>query len=168
MEKAILHSFGNSKHFLCSLHMKNNVLRFLSDHGIGVKERGNFVYGGLFGKNGIATAKSETEFIQKKLELYSKYHELFEETKIAKYLELILEKINEKVRMPKSKIRQDSLPSDFYTNNSAESMNHIFKLKSKWKVMKLPDLCKLVSGVYDLQRLQIEGAFIQKGMAISW
>lgn len=50
-----------------------------------------------------------------------------------------------------------------WTNNNAESMNHILKQQTKWKLQNLPDLIDKLDAVVRLQEKELERSLVDRG-----
>ena len=134
LTKAIKHCFPSSIHVLCTRHLEENVRRYLSDKlGASIKDRRE-VISDIFGKCGLISCNGIKKFELKVIKFYEKYSKSLPSFK--KYFMNVVERVRSRV----IDARQDNkwIPID-WKNNSCESINHIIKLSTNWKTLKLPD-----------------------------
>ena len=153
LTKAIKHCFPSSIHVLCTRHLEENVRRYLSDKlGASIKDRRE-VISDIFGKCGLISCNDIKKFELKVIKLYEKYSKSLPSFK--KYFMNVVERVRSGV----IDARQDNkwIPID-WKNNSCESINHIIKLSTNWKTLKLPDLIDRLYKIVKLQRIDCRRA----------
>ena len=155
--KAIRTVFPNSTHLLCTLHLKENVRRYLSDKvGCNTKDRETIV-SKIFGKEGLVYSRDEFQFHTKVqymecfFDLYPKFKDYFER----RLGHLLVENI--------CKPLQKNVISELWTNNNSESINNRLKQSVAWKAQKLPDLIDKISTVSSIQFLDLRRSLVDKG-----
>ena len=142
LTNAIDMTFPSATRKLCSKHIKDNIIRHLTDKIPKTTEERNIIVREIFGPTGVATANDSAHFSERNEAMKQKlrqdhqdfleYYEKYVEAKIADHC------IDD----------NDSL----WTNNNTESMNHRLKQAIKWNPKKTDDL---VEQLYNVVRVQM-------------
>ena len=108
----------------------------------------------LFGTLGIVNADDIIDFETKSVELTDK---LAEYPQFKTYFEKRLkERINSFVNVPRRHNKEMS--EKLWTNNNAESINHVFKLAVNWKPQSTAELINKLYDCVDIQFHHLRGA----------
>lgn len=135
----------------------DNLQSYLQDKvGLPVKERVG-VTQAIFGGNGVVQSDSvlcyeeRCNVLLENLALYPR---------LTHYLEhRMLPLIKEHVLEP---VWRYGLPN-FWTNNNAESLHHVLKQSTGWKIQQLPELIETLHGVAKFQCSETERAILARG-----
>ena len=159
---AIEDSFVKSRiqgvHTLCVRHIKNNVSDYLRDK-VGVsQEQRALICDKLFGKGGITDSVDSVEYelkCQTILETYSNMPVFISYLRNTTFPKLLA-----KVLHP---VWFDNIPHN-WTNNSAESGNHIMKMAIDWKAQSLQELVSTLHQLVKEQYMEVTRALAGKGV----
>jgi hypothetical protein len=154
---AIKGAFPRSSLVSCIRHLRNNFVDFLKDK-IGVEEkRRNLIVDSIFGADGIAYADDTIMF-----DLHTKVTR-----KMCCDLPLVLNRL-EKHTLPRLKdnvvqprIRL-GLPKP-WTNNNAESLNHVLKSAVNWKLQSLIEIIKEIQQLVEVAQEDSKRALFDMG-----
>jgi transposase-like protein len=142
LTNAIDQAFPGVKRKLCSKHIKDNIIRQMTDKIPKSTKTRSDIVGKLFGENGVAKADDSAMFDERnnafKQELIQNKHDDFLEY----YEKHVQEKISEHV------VNQTD---QLWTNNNTESINHRLKVLLQWKPRKTNEL---IDKLYDLVKMQ--------------
>ncbi|CAC5425437.1 unnamed protein product [Mytilus coruscus] len=137
MTNDIRDAFPSATRLLCSKHLKDNLKHYLQNKiGVEVKER-NEIMDNIFGKDGVVNANNTVDFEDNsntfkdqidQSQACQVFHRKFE-TSFKTF-------VNEPQRKNKDKSEK------LWTNNNAESINHVFTVAIKWKPQSTPELIK--------------------------
>ncbi|CAC5363955.1 unnamed protein product [Mytilus coruscus] len=138
MTNAIRDAFPSATRLLCTKHLKDNLKHYLQNKiGVEVKER-NQIMDNIFGKDGVVNANNTVDFKDKST---SFKEQIDQYPKLAKnFTENFKPRIQTFVNEPRRKNKDKS--GKLWTNNNAESINHVFKVAIKWKPQSTPELIK--------------------------
>lgn len=126
--------------------------------GVDSKERKE-IMDSLFGTLGIVNADDTIDFETKSVELKDK---LAEYPQFKTYFEKRLkERINSFVNVPRRHNKEMS--EKLWTNNNAESINHVFKLAVNWKPQSTAELINKLYDCVDIQFHHLRGALHYSG-----
>ncbi|KAK6191179.1 hypothetical protein SNE40_002917 [Patella caerulea] len=152
LTNAIEQVFPNASRRLCSKHIKDNLQFHLQNKvGLNISERTEIIEK-FFGNEGLACANDTFDFEKRKHALSTLY-EKYPDSK--KYLETVTNRINKFVYTPKRKNDEVKL----WTNNNAESANHIFK----WKPKKAPELIEKLYMCINYQFINLKSSLYFSG-----
>ena len=108
----------------------------------------------LFGALGIDNEDDTIDFEKKSVELKDK---LAEYPQFKTFFEIRLkERINSFVNVPRRHNKEMS--EKLWTNNNAESINHVFKIATNWKPQSTPELINKLYDCVDIQFHHLRGA----------
>lgn len=140
MTNAIDSTFPEAKRRLCTKHIKDNLIRQMTDKIPKNTQERNEIIHKIFGPNGVASADNSAVFDERNelLKTSLEGHEDFLEY----YVKYVQQKISEHCVN-----EQDQL----WTNNNTESINHRLKVSTDWKPQKTDEL---VEKLYDVVRVQ--------------
>ena len=158
LTKAIKQCFPSSHHLLCTRHLQENVRKYLSDKVGANSKTQKKILKDIFRKKGLASCNKETDFEVEAIKLADEYSILI--PTFVKYFNLIVEKIRHGILLPRQENKW--IPID-WKNNSCESMNHIIKLSTNWKSMKIPDLIERLYKIVRLQQVDTRRALYGQG-----
>ena len=155
LRKAIKNVFPDSSNILCSRHLKKFFENFLQNKiGLNKVFRTKFLKM-IFGNTGLIHSKSVSEFEDNVKMILNKISLLIpNSTKLENYLcgpRGFITSIRTGVIEPS--IRHKLPPN--WTNNNAESINHVIKSAINWKILTLPNLVDKLQRITDVQELEI-------------
>lgn len=155
LTQAVRNVFSGCKQALCTLHLKKNAVRHLRDKvgGLDVSQR-NKLINSVFGTDGLAEAEDSIEFQLKKDNIARMWPQ-----KDARYLE----KMTTQLLKHSLELHWDGHLNIGWTNNNAESVNHVLKQLVQWKPQDLPQLVDKLHKLVTAQSNEIERAIIQRG-----
>jgi hypothetical protein len=162
-EQAIMKSVDNcfcqSTLCLCTLHLEKNLkLNLASKVGVNDKQKSE-ISQEIFGPSGLIASKDLDEFDQKTIALVIKLGEVSEW--LASHVEhRVAPNIQKYVVAPR--LQHPWLPVG-WTNNNCESVNHVFKMVTKWKTHKMPELIKKLYSVVQVQSIDLRRAIHGQG-----
>ena len=150
LRKAIKNVFPDSSNILCSRHLKNFFENFLQNKiGLNKVFRTKFLKM-IFGNTGLIHSKSVSEFEDNVKMILNKIPLLIpNSTKLENYLcgpRGFITSIRTGVIEPS--IRHKLPPN--WTNNNAESINHVIKSAINWKILTLPNLVDKLQRITDV------------------
>ena len=155
LTSAVNNVFPECKQALCSLHLKKNLIRHLKDKvGVDSPKRSCLV-NQIFNKDGGSLMLSENEIdfeIKKNIigESCPSQDVIYFE-KVCRQIYSVL-KLNWEGFLPRH-----------WTNNNAESINHVLKQMVGWKPQQLPLLVEKLQANVKLQHLECERAIMAMG-----
>jgi hypothetical protein len=155
LRKAMRHVFSSAKLVACTRHLKENVNRFLTDKvGMNIQSKKEIIKS-IFGQEGIASS-FDTDSFDDKIKLFSIQNVSVMETSPS---------LSDYLRDRIYPLLRDNVVAHQpgWTNNNAESMNHVLKQCINWKPQLLPDLIKKLQGVVDGQLLESQRAIFGRG-----
>ncbi len=135
----------------CTGHLKENTSSYVGDLAIEKKDKDTIVRS-IFGENGLSSADTQVVFDHRK----SKVVELCSEFPKA------LQYLNKQIFPP----LQTNLNLGYvnYTNNLAESLNHVAKVIVNWEVQSVTDLAtKIHENLVKVQFIEVERAITGDG-----
>jgi hypothetical protein len=141
MINAIDMAFPGCSKKLCSKHLKDNILRQITDKipksTIDRKE----IVDMIFGANGVATANDSATFDERNI----KFKNNLEEQRHSDFLQYYVRHVEDKLANYVISSDEEKL----WTNNNTESMNHRLKVKLNWEPRKTDEL---VEKIFELVR----------------
>ena len=156
--KAIENVFPNSIHFLCIRHLEQNFNDFLNKSisiQTPIKKELKLM---LFGADGLANSKDQADFEENEKRIY-KFIENLSEASEKSYLYKLIKTIYRNVAYPNWKIDKKKL----FTNNNAESLNHVIKRAVNWNVKGIRELIEIIEDLVSIQYLDLEKALYNEG-----
>ena len=158
MRKAIKVSLPNSHNILCTRHLKNNVDDHLRDKvGVSKPDR-QIIMSDIFGDNGLINADDTFIYEQRT-------HILLEKLSVTcpDFLPYFNKRVIPLLKDGVVDVVRKTAVSSSWTNNNAESLNHVFKQLIDWKPQPLPVLCNLLSNHILAQFKDLERAMVGMG-----
>lgn len=154
MHQAIEQSFPNCIHLLCIKHLKDNLARYLTDNvGTSLGKRNSLVHN-VFE---LLKCKNKSEFTDMEKEILGRCKNM-KCTKVINYLKnRIFPNLNKKVWSRRR------LLSSWWTNNNNESLNHVLKSLTDWKLQKIPQLIETLYKAIKSQYLDVKKPFVKTG-----
>jgi len=149
---ALKQVFPEAKHVLCMQHIEENVRRFLTDKvGAAVSDR-EAVVARVRGAGDMET--NDTFNGEERLsELMETARRVAASTdNAAKLLSYVNDKLIPKLRNNMAVVRDHGWVTRHWTNNNAESVNHLLKLKADWRQLPIP---AIVDNIYDMVKLSL-------------
>ena len=131
LRKAIKHSFPESIQIVCTRHVINNIKHYLQDK-VGIRENERNV---LINKIKDLTSADTSILLE---ELAS---DITDWCKI--HAPKFLVYFNKRI-LPLIELNSIGTDDNTWTNNTCESMNHVLKTLTQWKLQSIPDLIKLI------------------------
>jgi hypothetical protein len=166
LTKALRNSFPSATHTLCVRHVKDNISRYL-DKKIGVTTQVKHrLLEAIFGNGGLLEETNEDLFDARSERLCQVLRD--EVPTFGRYMTEKIQTIKEYVYVP----RQSYRVRENWMNNNCESMNHVLKMRSNWKVLSLPVLIEELHAIVRLQyedamrALHGQGNFVLHGPAV--
>ena len=161
-EKALVNAietaFGNKVVTIrCTRHLRINLERHLKDK-VGMSENmRKKLSSDVFGTNGLIEASDPTDFEERKEVFLSNF---IYNKKAREYIEKrILPILEQHVLQP---VWQEGVPR-LWTNNNSESQNNVLKHNSDWKLLKIPELIKMLHTITVTQYNQLVKSITQTG-----
>ena len=137
LTKAIDINFPASSRFLCTKHLNDGTRAFLQTKvGVPQKDR-NKRCKSLCGDDGLVNADDSIEFDKRSKQI------LVQPSKYPKFSTYFTNKLRPCVEAYVNRPSRESGISK-WTNNNAESLNHIMKLDADWKVKSTPELIEML------------------------
>ncbi len=158
MRKAIKVAFPKAHNILCTRHLKNNVDDHLRDKvGVSKPDR-HKIMNDLFGTNGLINA-DDTFIYQQWTEM------LLEKVSVTcpNFIPYFKKRVIPLLKDGVVNVVRKTEVSSSWTNNNAESLNHVFKQLTDWKPQPLPELCKLLFNHIVAQFKDLERAMVGMG-----
>jgi hypothetical protein len=153
MTRAAHSSFPFSAQVLCTLHMKKNVTKHLRDKfGLSSRER-IYLVSSLFGPDGLIDEENMVNF-----EVRGDFLKLKWPVTDISYLNKICRQILDSLQLK----WQGKIPGN-WSNNNAESKNHVLKQMVNWRPEQLPKLVDILKDNAISMQLEVERALISRG-----
>ena len=134
LHKAALSTFPSSKHALCTSHLKTNLTQYLINK-VGLEKKARKLLSEKIFSVLDATDEVSFDLLCRKIVKECD----IEFSGLASYLN------SRFFPLLKDKVwKVSSLVGTEWTNNNSESMNHVLKCKTEWKLKKLPDLITII------------------------
>ena len=133
MVNAITSSFPDSKHILCTRHLRQNANQKLTDAAVDKSDR-NMILDKIFGDGGIIDADDTVCFEEKCEEVETLSHSI-SQTFLRYFQKRLRDNLQKKRADPNVLIEADK----HWTNNNCESLNHVLKQAIEWKSKPLTD-----------------------------
>ena len=148
-------AFPESNHILCTKHLKQNLTEYMQ-HKIGIKQavRKSIV------DQVFATVEyvDRTEFEVACSNVTKQWNKFF--PALTAYLNSrMFQLLRDKVWQ----MRPNFATGNRWTNNNSESVNHILKIKTEWKLKKLPALIDLIYQLIMSHYTDVEKALLNIG-----
>ena len=158
LRKAVSHSFPNSTQILCTRHLKNNVIDYLTNQAPVEKTVRCRIVGNLFGQEGLANSESEAEFQERSQEIVH-----YSEQNVPRFTAYLQNRLIPLIKKYVFLPRQKNPTVRNWTNNNAESVNHILKLDLDWKPRNLYELTNKLYETVKSQYVDIQRALYGRG-----
>ena len=155
MRKAISHCF-DCEMLYCTRHMKENTARALQRNATEATQR--HITNLIFGTDGLTMTKNQVIFDARKTELNT-YIQLHPPDFATYFDSHLLPKLQNNLDIA---LRHDDIQPN-WTNNNAESVNHILKLQIDWRSRTVPQLVDLLEDKVRAQFTDLERAIIGQG-----
>jgi len=148
LTKAMRYCFPTATHLLCTRHLKGNLNDFMKDKaGLTQSERVK-ISEKVFGDEGVINANDSVTFAER----VKGVEAIYVNDRLQKYMEKRLyPSIHDYVLEPAWR----HLSSTSWTNNNAESLNHVLKLSTQWKLQTMPDLISKLGDLVQLQHKEV-------------
>jgi len=154
LTQAIQQAFPSCQAALCTRHLITNTTRHLRDKvGAASKERGHLV-DKVFGPHGLIKSDDEMTFELKKDQLEPEWP-----ATDAKYFKKLTTQLRDHVL----KLHWNGSLEAGWTNNAAESANHVLKHMVEWKAQPLPSLVSMLHDKVQGQHAEVKRAFMNMG-----
>lgn len=155
--KALQQNFPSATHVLCSRHVKNNVSRYLHHSAGANDEQVRVIQQEIFGEDGLLSSADTSAFDLRGMELQEQY--AYQIPSFAAYFDKLLQVLRNQIYKPTI----DGFIPLNWTNNNCESINHILKLCTNWKLLKVPELIKKLHNIVKLQEADVRKAVHGQG-----
>ncbi|KAK3082787.1 hypothetical protein FSP39_005298 [Pinctada imbricata] len=144
--KALDSCFPNAQRALCTKHLKDNVTCYLRDKAGVTREDRRVISNLIFGQRGLVNAEDSFEFQQRSTRI------IRASTQFPRFLQYFERNLQNRIRDYVNAPRRNSdLDSSLWTNNNAESMNHVLKVAANWQPKSITDLVELLYNEVKLQ-----------------
>ena len=157
LRRAMSSAFPDSAKFACMRHLKNNVISFLRDKQGCDKALRNSIVHLVFGKNGLTESEDLVTFNHRLQNVYKHTGPL---TLFDKYFRDRVEPLLRNNFVAAEQV--PSVPMN-WTNNNAESMNHVIKQFIQWKGCALTKLVKNLEAIVSSQFQEVRRALSGAG-----
>jgi hypothetical protein len=160
---AIRRCFPGCTHILCTRHLKQNLNKYMEDQvGYPQKDRQQ-LFDEIFGSNGLIETR-DIDTYEKRIEnitvLIKKLDSHSNGKKLQPHFDnKFLPIFNEHVLKP---IQNNKIHVN-WTNNNAESANHILKSAINWKAQELPTFIETLQKIVDGEQIERARAIRDKG-----
>ncbi|XP_013400898.1 uncharacterized protein LOC106166782 [Lingula anatina] len=158
LKKAVEFAFSNANIISCQRHLKANVSKNLQDIVGAPLHARKEISSILFGENGLSAADSVVMFdirneyvieqIRKTVPTFEGYYN---------------QRINPLIRQNVQTIIDRPEVHSGWTNNNAESVNHMLKMKVQWSLQDIPTLINSLHQLVQAQYVDVERALIGRG-----
>jgi hypothetical protein len=157
LKKAIMAAFPTSALVSCTRHLRNNVEDYLKNQvGVGEKHRKQ-ISTAIFGESGL-TAADDMDILDYRIEMLQN---------MCEDLPVFLDYLDKRlIPLIKSNVVQPQIKSGLqrnWTNNNAESLNHVLKSKVNWKSSTLPEIIKAIEDLVVTSQTDVERAIYGAG-----
>ncbi|KAK7108117.1 hypothetical protein V1264_015910 [Littorina saxatilis] len=158
IRSAVIKAFPASIRLSCTLHLKKNLDAVLADKvGLPRSERKGIV-NSIFTKRGFLASATDTADVRDSVQHIM---DSSDNIILQRHLARITPLLEDNVRG--SHKPGLLLPSALWTNNNAESANHVLKHAVQWKSQKLVDLVQVIHGVITQQFNEVKRAMYGYG-----
>ncbi|VDI20421.1 Hypothetical predicted protein [Mytilus galloprovincialis] len=156
--KAIVKSFPEATHVLCTRHLKLNLSEKMKN-GVGMHRKDRLdIEQRIFGRNGISNADDSAVFEEKCEEVEEFCKEKFPSLK--GYFSTVLKPVLKgKIYEPQNAGRIERE----WTNNNSESYNHVLKIAVDWKPQSLVDFVIKMTDMVEANYKDLRRAVIGRG-----
>jgi len=150
MVAALKEVFPEAGHVFCMQHIEENVRRYMTDEvGVPVNEREDLL--SRVRAAGEVKVNDTVDGEQRLTELLQTARSVAASTdNCAKLLTYVTDTVIPKLRSNIHVVRDNGWVSKHWTNNNAESVNHLLKLKADWR--QLP-IASIVDNIHDMVKL---------------
>ena len=154
---AITSSFSESRHILCSRHIRQNINQKLTDAAVDKSDR-NMLLNKMFGEDGIINA-NDTVCFEEKCEEVEQLSQSISRSFLNYFQKRVKENLNKKRQEPEGIAKTDRQ----WTNNNCESLNHVLKQTIDWKSQPLMDLIESVKERMESQFKELRRSIVGMG-----
>lgn len=158
MRKAIQQCFPKASLMSCVRHLRTNTLDYLRDTvGCSNSTRAH-VLQKIFGDGGLVESEDEVVFSIRQDSV-----EALIEEECARFKPYFTSQLAPKLKQNLQTVQHNNFVSSRWTNNNAESINHILKLLVDWRAQPLLDLVRKLHELVRVHYLDVQRAMVGEG-----